>query len=74
MVLPLHPGCQGCSEAGAWLDAIPKSRELTFSNAKFQTAVFLRLGLDDPILRQIQLCNCGVDCDARGYLSRHDMS
>ena len=68
----------------AHLDAIPESRELTFSNAEFQTAVSLRLGLDVPMLRQIQLCNCGVVCDARGYhvmtcpkdggaIRRHDM-
>ena len=49
------------------MDSIPESRDLSFSNAEFQTAVSLRLGLDVPLLRQIQLCNCGVSCDVKGY-------
>ena len=57
----------GGPDAGAWLDAIPQSRELSLSNAEFQTAALLRLGADLPILRHIRECNCGVQMEADGY-------
>ena len=57
----------GGPDAGAWLDSIPQSRELSLSNAEFQTAALLRLGADLPILRHIRECNCGVQMAADGY-------
>ena len=56
-----------CSEAGASLDALPSSRELSFTSAEFQTATLLRLGGSIPMLRQIRRCNCGAEVDDLGY-------
>ena len=53
--------------SGAWLDALPQSKELSFTNAEFQTAALLRLGADIPLLRQIRRCNCGAESVADGY-------
>ena len=53
--------------SGAWLDALPQSRELSFTNAEFQTAALLRLGAAIPLLRQITKCNCGARVEADGY-------
>ena len=55
------------SEAGVWLDTIPAERQLSFTNAEFQTAVALRLGVPIPLLREVRQCTCGAQPDAEGY-------
>ena len=40
----------GSSEAGAWLNLVPSSQGVSFTNIEFQTAVALRLGLPVPLL------------------------
>ena len=54
-------------DAGAWLDAIPASRHLSFTNVEFQTAVSLRLGLSIPVLRSLPCCTCSTTWDEAGY-------
>ena len=56
-----------CSETEAWLDALPSSRELSFTSAEFQTAALLRLEGVIPMLRRIRRCNCGAEVDELGY-------
>lgn len=45
-------------EAGAWLDAIPKTSELLFSNDEYQSALFYRYQLPQPIIPDGARCTC----------------
>jgi len=54
------------NEAGLWLEAVPKYAALTMSHSNFQTAIRLRLGLDQNLPTGMT-CACKKVIEPKGY-------
>ena len=55
------------SEAGAWLEAIPKIPKLSMRSSEFRTALLYRYRVPIPSIRDGSRCDCKVSCFENGH-------